>query len=538
MSAIPPHLFEALTGSASPRTTLLIGAGLSRDLVETPAEIVLRIAGMQSAVEKKIGIASACAAINPAKPNELYRWAGDVFAQLLAAGNSPQQAKLRIANGLGVTTAPEWQAKAKMPLRGNTPRHRVIARLARENRWHAIWSLNWDIWLESALLSVGIENSSLVPYGSELPQAWIAKYKTWVPGFTKPNDEDQTINFVKPHGCVAALLKNIGLFVLTLDELNTALASQPADVIGVLKQNLANKQFLCVGWSAGELYLQSLFKSLQSDKLLISTDLTIVDPYPNLDGHQLLVDCYGTTRDKSIFESKPPLTGSTDDLFYWIQLRHALICLRQPFDPGSLEYLQLSQLLVSLEIPNVASSNWMTFWADNFLPVWTRFCFNSGRVVFHKGPMLTAHSIPTHRRDEHIPWNDQSVDRPDLKAAAQLLLKLHSLGANTQLDTSSFPGGLWNKTTGRLMMPIPAWSPSKPITAGSLKPLASGYQWANHGLISHVDLLPLGLDSKSTLDPAIELNWKAEMASLMRVSKLASAKNVGVQLLTKLKEFS
>ncbi len=235
MAVSPSHLFQDLIGSASPKTTLLVGAGLSFSLVETPSQIVKRLAAIQHSVESSLGLKVHCAGIDATDAQDLYRWAGDVFNLLKADGISEGQAKRKIADGIGVTSDPTWQARAKMPLRGNTARHRVIARLARENRWLTIWSLNWDSWLESALRSVGIEASASGAISSTLPKAWIVQYKTWVPGFSSPKQEDQTVPVIKPHGCVDALLKGSGLFVLTEDELQTTLPNQPQDVVNAFE---------------------------------------------------------------------------------------------------------------------------------------------------------------------------------------------------------------------------------------------------------------------------------------------------------------
>lgn len=536
----PLHCLNELLSIATPKTTLLIGAGLSYSLVELPTDIIKRLHPAQKEIELNLGLTAPCAPINPTKSNELYRWAGEVFDQMLLQGELPTSAKLKIASAIGVTTNACWRAKARMPIRGTTPRHRIIARLAREGRLQTVWSLNWDVWLESALTSIGIEPTDTSSTTSQLPKSWITKYASWTPSSNPPQEANQTLNIFKPHGCVESLLKGDGIFILTEEELNRELTKQPLEVINCLKASLTSKLFIGLGWSASEGYLRSLFEELSSAKALNSKNLTIIDPFPNDDGHAKLINYYGATRDAAICETKPPLVSSTDDLFLWMQTRYGLICFQHLFPAGHENYLKIAEWLEYFKKPLLAGfpNNWIMGWFDDFLPVWVRLCFNSGRVRFRDGPAIDVDSIPTHKRDEHIPWNDQSTDRTDLKAAIYLFLTLLSIGENRNLDTQSFPGALWNWKTQHLIIPLPAWESDRALSLSALKPLASSHHWDGQGRIQKMFILPLNCTDALAANLDQQEAWKAEIAALMRVSRWATAKNIETITLDQLKDFS
>ncbi len=104
---------------------------------------------------------------------------------------------------MGILDNPAWLGKIDMPLRGTSPRHRVVARFAKEKRWHAIWSLNWDCLLEVGLESVGFDE-----YQALTQQPWPTTYVTYVThNDLPPNADDDTVTVYKPHGCVKSLLK-------------------------------------------------------------------------------------------------------------------------------------------------------------------------------------------------------------------------------------------------------------------------------------------------------------------------------------------
>ena len=172
----PPHLFETVVGIVQPtpmRPTLLLGAGMSYSLVPLPAQLMATLQPIQQEIETGLGVPH-CRPIDITDPQSLYIWSGALFDALRLSGLNELDAKKAIATALRVTTDPCWSAKAKVPLRGTSARHRVIARLTREKRWYSIWSLNWDVWLERALHSVGIEShQSRKTASPALPIGWV-----------------------------------------------------------------------------------------------------------------------------------------------------------------------------------------------------------------------------------------------------------------------------------------------------------------------------------------------------------------------------
>jgi hypothetical protein len=128
----------------------VVGAGLSWGLVPLPEELLRQ---WKEGAERELG----CDAIDnlPGGSAALYAWAERILAHLSDRGGTPP--KLALAKALGLLADQSWTGNVPVPLRGTTPRHRVIARFAREQRWASVWSLNWDCILENALERVGLE---------------------------------------------------------------------------------------------------------------------------------------------------------------------------------------------------------------------------------------------------------------------------------------------------------------------------------------------------------------------------------------------
>jgi len=143
-----PHNFPSLrNGHRKP--VLICGSGMSSGLVPSVKDVTK---GCPQA-EKKLGCSVPKNEGDLDKDKYLYDWAEQIYQQLL--NRRETLPKLKIAAALGILDNPAWQGKIDTPLRENWPRHRVVARFAREKRWHAIWSLNWDCLLEVGLESVG-----------------------------------------------------------------------------------------------------------------------------------------------------------------------------------------------------------------------------------------------------------------------------------------------------------------------------------------------------------------------------------------------
>lgn len=520
-----PHQFEELAGTKPTFAPILIlGAGMSHSLVPGTKDLLLGLLNTQNDIEDGLGI-ERCTPFDVDDEKSLYRWAGEVVSKLKANGASEEKSKLKIAEILTVTTDPCWSAKAKMPLRGTSARHRVVARLSRESKWHSLWSLNWDVWLERALDSVGIESHLSRPAVPErLPASWIRWYETWVPPSKETRGDAQTIIVYKPHGCVESLLRGSGVFILTEDELEGQLANLPeirTRVQGALREH----SLVVVGWRASERYLVDLIAEVKSSRVDRAT-LTIIDPFPNTNGHKQLQEAYGLSAEQTMCT---PLTSgfpSTDDAFLWLQARHGLSCLMADADDG--EKKILTRCLADLAVPSNTSSAFVVDWFDNFLPVWSRLCFNSGRQKFFAGKEAKVTAIPTHRRDEHVPWGYGDVKRLDLKAATHLLSVLSQLGESSgRWRYDRFPGAIWDAENHHLIVPVPSWESQEAQSLQALKPLAESRHWENQGQIRAVSLLGIHHDASAhNIDTVAVQNWRYELSRLMHFSYFARPTNI------------
>lgn len=528
----PPHCFPSLVGPGeATRPLLIIGAGMSCGIVPTPSDLCESVKRAQAQLETSLGCNTKYKFSTTTKPEELYAWAGLVMQQLTAAQLSKPEAKHKLADAIGVTRNPRFRAYVDIPLRGSTPRHRVVARFAREGRWKAIWSLNWDVVQESALRSVGLmphANTSPTP---KLPQQWPEWYSTWTQPDPYNSHSDKTLMVIKPHGCVEKLLAGSPTFLVTDTELNT-IGTEMNPHHARLHAQCCDVPLIAAGWSASEQYIhETLQSAAQAGTLGVpgSADtLSIIDPAPNNAGHLKLASAYQV--DPKSAEVLVHFTScyTTDDLFLWMQTRYGLFSLVRLF--GGVEKnvtSGLATIVAQFDKPNC--NNWVNAWFDDFLPVWVRLCFNTGVVEFRNGPPIDAATVPTHRRDEHIPWGDRSVDRPELRAAAQLLLALWKRGSAREFDCSEFPGGFWDMGSRHLIIPLPVWNTVRPLSLAALKPLAEGRHWSRRGKIKRVSILPLSTDGgKVVLASEIEQTCKQQVARLMSTARLAQADNVNL----------
>jgi hypothetical protein len=187
-----PHNFPSLrdeTGEPHRPPILVIRAGFSYGLSPLPPKL---LAEMRPYAEAKLHFTPTPAA------TDLYRWADEVMVELdRRADVNP---KLTLAQALRIPSDPRWGAYTRTSR--SLPRHRVVARFAREELWKEIWSFNWDCWQENALEAVGIKRGQ-----SDVRLPWPTAFSTFVTaadchGIAAAG----TIVVVKPHGCVTALL--------------------------------------------------------------------------------------------------------------------------------------------------------------------------------------------------------------------------------------------------------------------------------------------------------------------------------------------
>ena len=179
---LPGHSFPYWSdlGENQSPPALIIGAGFSTPQVRLPYELAIHYAEQQSEIEKKLGIATSFdfKLDRTGKANnadDLYCWAGRCVEELTKVpGATENSAKRNLINAMGLLEDPRFAATANIPLRGTSPRHRVLARFAREGCIHSLWSLNWDLWLEAAFEAVGLirENSAFPNRSDGLPTGW------------------------------------------------------------------------------------------------------------------------------------------------------------------------------------------------------------------------------------------------------------------------------------------------------------------------------------------------------------------------------
>ena len=91
--------------------------------------------------------------------------------------------------------------------------------------------------------------------------------------------------------------------------------------------------------------------------------------------------------------------------------------------------------------------------ADSFLSAWVRLCWRANLVPCAG---FQVHQLRLELRDFHIPWHVLGLVRDDLASAGHLLSLLSA--APGQWNFELFPGALWRENSGRLIIPLPAWS--------------------------------------------------------------------------------
>ncbi|UUZ78038.1 SIR2 family protein [Polaromonas sp. P1(28)-13] len=391
-----------------------------------------------------------------------------------------------------------------------TPRH---SSLTREQRWYSIWSLNWDVWLERALHSVGIESHQSKKTSSPtLPTGWVRWYESWVPSKVVQRANQQTVVVYKPHGCVESLLAGDGTFILTRDELGRCLSQQPDLVQAEMEQCFTHHSLITAGWSASEPYLQEFFTRLKPLRSA-DTTLTVIDPAPNPNGHSTLMGAYDSCTAQTMCQPEFNSFPNTDDVFLWLQTRHGLGCL-EAISTGD-QRQQVASWLIAFNEPQRRDSalGFMVDWFDNFLPVWLRLCFNNGHQKFFAGLPVLKEAIPTHRRDEHIPWDEQNVERKDLLAAFTLLVELCDNPTQIpKFNYEFFPGALWDEAKHHLIVAVPAWIEGTTQSLAALKPLVESRHWANQGQIRKVSVLGLAPIGSPAMHRDAQLNWTYELS--------------------------
>lgn len=505
---------------------VLVGAGLSFGLAPRAHELAIEIAGKREQVERSLGITTNCA-IGCAR--ELYRWAEVCLDKLVTAGTQLAEAKKDLADAMGLTRSPQFLACANIPIRGTTARHRVLSRLAREGRVSALWSFNWDCWLEISLESVGLRNSTRILRKRIAPTDWKLHYLVWVDS-EKGVTTDDTVPVFKAHGCLRALNEGKGDFVIAEGEMAKGLAEQSPDRVARMEKETTDRWTVALGWSASEGYVRELMAQHASAGLL-GKRLTIVDINPSGEHHQEICGHYGCDPASVGVSVRPAGPGTADDLFLWIQTMRGLASIREATN----ESAELKPVLMDLEsrTPAFDSPDFRNFWCvsllDSWLPVWLKTCFLTGAHDYRTKPGSGQEIMPSDQRDAHIPWGLDLYSRRDLRAVVGLL---DALGRGTHVnrwDFETFPGALWEAKQQLIVIPVPIWVGLDGISVISLKPLIESTHWENKGRIRTVFLTPLGC-CENKIDALEEsarlLRWKEAVSSAFNHTHLASPDSI------------
>jgi hypothetical protein len=447
-----------------------------------------------------------------------------------------------LAEALGITSDPRWRG-------GNRdgpvdPRHRVLARFAREGSFESIWSLNWDCLQENALERVGLDRDRPRP---DLP--WKSRYTTFITVNDYSGAGDLcSVTVFKPHGCVRSLdearvaldagdiegaRQRAARFLITADELKTPDFDPQATqqhLYSNLRTCLAKCPLVSLGWSASEKYVHDLIaKDVQpalSARVLAVDELSIIDITFNPEGHQRLADAYGRTQAQAHVPVNSSGGFTLDALWLWLQALYTIqcLCLYDPAAPA------LKQAFQSQEKP--PGADWLLWWADQWVPAWCRFCWRSGVVgCCHHGQAIPPERLDIDQGDDaHVPMGIPNSKRPDLIAAGDLLATLWAKGS--QWDFLQFPGALFETRTGRLVLPVPTWASPVAHADRALSLLIR--LWKNGPLGSVQQLVLLGLEGQQAVSNEALDHWRQSLARSLPFAHFASLENIQPINLTQL----
>jgi hypothetical protein len=547
---LPDHSFPYWSdpGENQSPPALIIGAGFSAPQVRLPVQLAAHYAEQQSCIEKALGISTNFefkldAAGKANSPDDLYCWAGHCVEELIKLPDPKNEtAKRRFINAIGLLDDPGFAATANVPLRGTWPRHRVLARLAREGCIYSLWSLNWDLWLEAAFEAVGLvrKGSAHQNFSDELPTDWKKSYQVFLPS-DAPDVSNNCIPLYKPHGCIGAFAARADeTFKITKAELEE---NVPDPVKLGLHGQLTGKPVCAIGWGATEGNLQNIFEDCATAKELKLGKLTIVslswnDGVETTDSrHSKLAANFAQDATKTLCAVRRNSPGTTDDLMQWIQalrtLRRFRIVVAGLDHMNSAMLAQIDQQIDIFKTPVFFDnqSGWALSWFDTFVPVWSRVCFSSKALVFKKDGDVPVTALPMTRRDEHIPLNDGTADRWDILSAAHLYSVLLSIDTATQseLNFETFPGAFWHNPTRSLLIPIPMWGNVVDVSLAAIKPLMESRHWTGMGRAKRICLLRVqgGLTVADTPEESDRLVvWKQGICSLMKLRAFARADDI------------
>lgn len=499
---------------------LIVGAGLSFGLAPNAQQLAKDTSERKDEIESALGIPAGPAISTD--DDDLYVWADHCLKALKSVHALDEMpAKRRLASAMGLMTDKRFLAQAGVGPRGTTARHRVLARLARENRIRAVWSFNWDCWLEASFDAVGLRRNeeSAQRIANE---GWKTRYHVWFRDEATDNAIDMQLLF-KAHGCLRALQEGQGDFVIAKSEME---APQPDSKTTLLrKQIAADGGAIAIGWAAREPYVVEIFAKQKPPAHEAPTgSITFVDveDWPN---HGKVRQAYSGQRERTCLAVQRDGPGQTDHLMLWVQTKRGIRSLQQACSdqPSKDTLKQIEDQLPAFDDSSMCSS-WLASFFDDWLPVWLRCCFFTGAQELGVQPGHGLKVLPSDLRDAHVHWSSPEVARRDLRAAAAMLFALSSdVNAQCQWQFDTFPGALWRPRDSHLVLPIPIWADHNCAARATLKPLVESLHWAERARIRRLTLLPLDASGEAPAnDGPLRLQaWKEAVASCFNYAALA-----------------
>ena len=442
-----PHQFEKFT-SREEKSVLMIGAGMSYGLVPMANELKKSL----ELVTNNLAIEDDELLTEP----DPYKYADIVLKHI------PDQDKLLLVQNMGIINNPKWFAKVGLPLRGTTPRHRVVARFARENLLHEIWSYNWDTVLESAFEAVGFTRGRK----DAIKQPWNTLFDTIITyDDLTATPTDGFFKVYKPHGCLHAMKKAQELQTSNLTEskniadrfmigqnelsLNKQWTEQePGSTFLSLMHTSLNHHVMVVGWSLPEKYvhdkLEYIMKPIKSEV----EHLSVIDPFYQ-SGHTTIANRYNLNQDNTHFAVAPTQADlTTDNLFLAVQTKYSLKQLLKNTDEKSIEWTTIQNVLTQCDLGDAKNS--LISWADDFLPAWIRLCWRTEKLEVRT---FKPFDIRLEKQDIHIPYQGiEGTRRIDMEMAATIFYHIQT--SDRDWDFSTFPGGLWDYENTCLVIPL------------------------------------------------------------------------------------
>lgn len=505
---IPHHFPSLIEGPA--QAVLIAGTGLSTPNAPT-------VKGLKGGLDK------VAQDLRVSPNGNFYELAETVLNSLANGGKSDAESRLWLAGELGLLDDRRWFGETGLPLSGNTPRHRAIARFAVEKRLRAIVSLNWDTLLETALDSVGLAD------GERSPRPWeITAYASIVEDKHMSRlGHANIIPVIKPHGCVRNLeqarhqFRSTGktpsvIFKLTKTELGSLPPEQKKLIDTEVQGYIAKCPLIAVGWKAGEDYLRTTVTETAKAVPHIEQDaFTLVDLCWD-QNHTEIATAYGKNNNEAFAEVKADASPTTDCLFQWLQARYALNKIMAS-SPAKQPTLQL--LLQQIDQP--VHGHFIQRWVDSWLPTWVRLCWRAGVMQGfnpHTNQKIDPWDIPVMPRDVHVPWGTMTGERIELQAAARLL---DVLGSDlSRFDFEKFPGGFWDAATRSLYIPLPGWrGVAQPADLAALKPLIEALR--DLGFVRNIHLVWLDTEAVPP-DQIFRDQLAAQVRRLMPLTNFAT----------------